>query len=394
MTKQHKLNWKCPLCCSKTAKSDNSNTPVRKDYDEAEYDMYVNKKRPQRCQATSPVGDSLISLEGDTLLENSVQKIDLENCTTPNSQKSVTSNQATLEQISLLIQQNLEQNNKSILQAIQNTIQIEIENALKDLKIDFKQNIDNIKLNQIASGKNITALEQKIESLQNENLKLQKENKKIQEDLNSIKAHIYKISPEKVEGKNESHVVLHGLSSYYKESEDELIDRVSYIFQDVLQLDISRYIEEVAFIGKRGTCRPLKIELRNKRLIKHILLNSAYFRDVGLGVTEYLSEPELKQRRELMKELQKARKNGQHAIIRNNKLIINGRQSSIIGSDHNDEFPETRNSGLFVETETQVNLENPKRTHETRKQTKAKDSNCSDKNDINQSSSKKNNSFR
>lgn len=391
MTKQHKSNWKCPLCSSKMAKTNNSNTPVRNehDYDDEEHVLNVNKNRHQRRQAISPVGgESMISFEGDTLLEDSVQTIDLENNTIPNSPRTVLRNQATLEQINTLIQQNLQQNNTSFLQAIQNTIQKEIENALKHLQIDFKHNIDSIKLNQIATEKNISALEQKIVSLQNENSKLQKENKEIKEDLNSIKAYIYKISPEKIEGKTDTHVVLHGLTSQCEETDDELIDKVSYIFQEVLHIDISRYIEEITFIGKGGTRRPLKIELRNKRLRKHILLNSSYFREVGLSVTEYLTEPELKQRRELIQALQKARKSGQHAIIKNNKLMINGRQSS--ETDHRDELPNMRN----VETHTQMNIEHSKYINAIQKQKNDKDTNDSINNETNHSSSKKNHSFR
>lgn len=80
-----------------------------------------------------------------------------------------------------------------------------------------------------------------------------------------------------------------------------------------MNINITQYIEEIVFIGKRGFSRPIKVELRNKRLRKRILQNSAYFRDVD--VSEYLSESELRDGRELKKKLQ-------NAIIRNNKLII------------------------------------------------------------------------
>lgn len=144
MTKERKNNWKCPLCCSKTAKTNNSNTPVRQIYDD-EVNREVNeiKKRQQRRQAITPVrdDDSLIDIQGDTLIDDSAQKLNLDKNIVVVSRED---NQVTLEQINTIIQQNLQLNNKSFITAIQNTIQKEIENALKDLKTDFKQNIENI----------------------------------------------------------------------------------------------------------------------------------------------------------------------------------------------------------------------------------------------------------
>lgn len=171
-----------------------------------------------------------------------------------------------------------------------------------------------------------------------------------------MKANIHTMTPKKTESNFSNNIVLHGLPFHYSETENELIDRVSYIFQDILNIDISRYIEEISFIGKRGNIRPLNIELRNKRLRKYILQNSTYFREVGLGVSEYQTNTELRQRRELKKALQDARKNGHHAIIKNNKLIINGREQ--FGSYHNDEAPNKQNDGSLDRTEFIENLEN------------------------------------
>lgn len=38
MTVEHKKLWKCPLCCSKTPKENNTNTPVRKNIEEVDDD--------------------------------------------------------------------------------------------------------------------------------------------------------------------------------------------------------------------------------------------------------------------------------------------------------------------------------------------------------------------
>lgn len=160
-------------------------------------------------------------------------------------------------------------------------------------------------------------------------------------------------SPNNIPQNFEKYVVLHGLTPNYRETEDELFDRVSYVFYDILNMNISQYIEEINFIGKKGYKSPLKIELTNKRLRKHILKNAPYFKENGLAVTEYLSESDLRERRELKKALLKARNNGQHAIIRQNRLIINGKVSN---GCHSNRDSTTGNDGSFNGTQENITI--------------------------------------
>lgn len=135
MTNEHKNKWKCPLCLSKMAKMNNTNMPVRQIHDKEEN---VNIESRKRRQAISPVHDedSFNLIEGDTLLDDSNQTPNVVMNTSPilNQNEPV-----TLEQINMIIQQNLQENNKSFLLAIQNTIQKEIERSLIDLKTFLKR---------------------------------------------------------------------------------------------------------------------------------------------------------------------------------------------------------------------------------------------------------------
>lgn len=183
-------------------------------------------------------------------------------------------------------------------------------------------------MKQTSTDKNIAELEEKIKLLQIETKRLQTEHEVIKRELNDTIKNTQKY-PENCNHNNEKYVVLHGLALKYNENDDELFDRVSYIFYDILNINISQYIEDITVIGKKGSRNPLKIELNTRRLRNHILKNASYFRYNGLGVSEYLSASDLKERRELKRSLQEARKNGHHAIIRGNKLIINGRLSDV-----------------------------------------------------------------
>lgn len=125
---------------------------------------------------------------------------------------------------------------------------------------------------------------------------------------------------------------MHGLPENYWETENQVIDRLINIFKDILDNDLTEYIEEITDIGRRSRLRPIKIELISKRMKKNILNNYGYFAGTGLSVTEFLSSSVLREQKELKCALHTARQNGHHAIIRNNVLIINGREVKPTGS--------------------------------------------------------------
>lgn len=112
------------------------------------------------------------------------------------------------------------------------------------------------------------------------------------------------------------------MENYY-ENEQELSERAINIFYDILNIDISGYIEEVSRIGTRISKRPLKIELLSRRMAQFILQNAQYFKNTGLTVSEYLDKQALNERKSIKRALQIARKHGKHAIIRNNELVVN-----------------------------------------------------------------------
>lgn len=110
-------------------------------------------------------------------------------------------------------------------------------------------------------------------------------------------------------------------------TEEETHDRVIYAIQDILNIDLTCYIEDISRIGMKGFRRPIRIELMSKRIAKYILTNACYFKN--LAVSELLDEQSLRERHLLRAALLSARRKGKHAVIHNNKLQINGKEVNI-----------------------------------------------------------------
>lgn len=113
------------------------------------------------------------------------------------------------------------------------------------------------------------------------------------------------------------------------------------------------YVDEISYIGRKGNRRPIKIELTSKRLRKYILENYQYFKNAGFGVSEYLSDKLLQERKELKAALQNARRNGHHAVIKNNKLLINGKESFVGLEKYKSNYTEAESKISTSQTQNQ-----------------------------------------
>jgi hypothetical protein len=108
---------------------------------------------------------------------------------------------------------------------------------------------------------------------------------------------------------------------------------IAYLFQDILNINVSGYLEDIKRLGnKGGRRRPLLVELLSKNRTNYILSNRHVFKNTGIAVSEVLEGEQLKYRKKLIQNLISARKNGYRAFIKNNKLIIEG-QEYIVSND-------------------------------------------------------------
>lgn len=232
----------------------------------------------------------------------------------------------SLEEFKKILDEKFEANKHIIISEMQCVIQREIKEAISKFKTDILQRTNTISSEQATMKKDILQLNNKIKTLETENAKLQGDLKYIQTAINN-----HQNNNSNTQNKPDclgKKIVLHGLEELYGETEDEVHERILYIFRDIMNVNLHGHIEELRRIGRRGNRRPLVIELISKNVTKHLLNNSEYFNYSGLTITEYLDENSMKIRRNLINSLREARREGQHAIIRNNKLIINGKVQS------------------------------------------------------------------
>lgn len=146
--------------------------------------------------------------------------------------------------------------------------------------------------------------------------------------------------------------VLYGLQETYDEDEYNLNYRIINVFKDLFNVDLTGYIEESTRIGKKGNRRPLIVELISKNMTKYILQNVAYLRNTGLYISEYLDENGRNNRKKAQEILRNARKNGRHAIIRNNKIIIDGKDYK---HKSDKDIPETTNYDKYISNNQDFN---------------------------------------
>lgn len=314
MTLEHRKSWKCQTCVCKIPKTDNSDTPVRSARD-PEYTQYpitpiegINitmRKTIMNPSEATPCSDSL-SFIGDT--QQTQESIEI---------FKDTQTQVSMQSLSELIVLRLKENNKSIIEELQTTIQTEIKKAITEITQDFELKISDLTMKNNDRKLEIEKINIKLENLCVENEALKKEIR----DLS-----IHSSQPLHAPEINHKKIVLYGLAEYYREPQNELYNRLIELFRDIANMDLSGYIEDMNRVGRKGSKnRPLIIELLSKSMTKYILNNSQCFKGTGLFVSEFLDATARKERAQLREELLKARKNGLYAVIRNNKLYIDGK---------------------------------------------------------------------
>lgn len=231
----------------------------------------------------------------------------------------------------------------------------EFNNKIKTLKHDFIQTTDfltsqqnELKKQLNDSTSKICDMELQIKNLQtksdmrpNKTITESKTDPQIEKENLYLKNKIEKLNNKINEEKYCKKIILYGLNEYENETEQILMEQIKSIFYDILDIDLNGYMEKIKRLGRRNYKRPVEIELISKRMTEYILLNSNWFKNTGLYVSKYLTMEQQQERQTLLKCLKTARENRQHAVIRDNKLYINGqlhidiRENTNINNENN-----------------------------------------------------------
>lgn len=327
MSLEVRNSWKCQKCVCKIPKTGNTDTPIHS----RKSPKYNTPSSPTTCsnvtmrkKTTNSINDTANSIDlsilGDTLHTEDNINTETENTSFTFDSTSLLNSaqvQLNMQNLSELIILRLKENNKSIIKELQNTIQIEITRAITDLKLELDTKMNTLTSQNEERKQEIENINTKVETLQLENERLKKELRELSAKTNQTPS-----IPE-----NHHHkIVLYGLTENFQEPECALYNKLINLFRDIANVNLSGYIEDMYRVGKKGLRnRPLVIELLSKRMTRYILSCKQYFQGTGLGVSEFLDVKSRKERAQMRDELVKARKNGYHAIIRNNQLYINGK---------------------------------------------------------------------
>jgi hypothetical protein len=314
--KDLKLYWTCQSCDNITRRKRDDNTPVR------------NRHLPPAPQSaphlddTSMSVDDLLSLDEDTHTQTYDKTETINNTTTQNSSTNIASlttndQPLTLDQLSALLDNKLDRYKTIMLAEMKATIQREINTTIHQIKQDITQEISTLSSQHEIQKSELQKTKVKIEQLEKETHQLKTELHQLKYQLGTETNTVKNIEQNKT-------IILHGLNEYESESESDLCSRVDNMFADLMNININGFIEQATRIGKRGYRRPLRIDLLSRRMTNYILQNAHLFKNTGYAISPFLDKKALEERMLLRENMRKARQAGKYAIIKNNKLFING----------------------------------------------------------------------
>lgn len=335
LTPDRKKQWKCPFCHNKS--------PISANELQQQPEMSNITIRTNKNKKTEPLNESTTSINssifGDTLQNTPV---------TSAIEKEETLTLANIQKL-------LQANNKSIISELKNIIQNEIDDVLAELRNEIKQNNETTKNKHVELQEEIQLLNNKIQTLNHQCLSLAAENKTLQSEIKNGNQNQITATTNLDIAKT---FVLHGLVENQWETEEETHDRVIYAIQDILNIDLTCYIEDISRIGMKGFRRPVRIELMSKKIAKYILTNASYFKNTGLAVSEFLDEQSLRERHLLRAALLSARRKGKHAVIHNNKLQINGKEVNIqdLQTSNTPKIKKTQSQPFHIQKHTSKQL--------------------------------------
>lgn len=310
--------WICQDCTNVTRRAIiNDDTPVRSlnknPVPAGDQDMSTDEQSEQ----------SQTSILGDTL-----------NISSPKIHKPPTTHpkpEITINQIEDLLDRKLNNIKSSLLSELISAMTTITSAQITKLKLELQKTTTDLASEQENQKKDTEEINNRIIHLNIENIRLQKEIQNIQKSINDInKIAIHPSEKYTRYDNNDKKIVLYGLEEYRGENSQEVYERVVFAFQNILNIDIQGYVEELKRLGKKGHKRPLQIELLSKNLTRQILQNRKFFKNSGLAVSEVLGDESLKHRKKLVEIMIEARRQGQKATIINNKLIINGKEHDIV----------------------------------------------------------------
>lgn len=188
---------------------------------------------------------------------------------------------------------------------------IKEENSKLNEKIDkFNEEVKNLS-NSLKTE--ITVIKARVNSLEEDNSEL-------------------KIKLETIERKEKQNkLIFYGTAEAQNETETDLINNIEEIIKEKLQLEFRKSdISNCYRIGKNTLKnRPILLATISQLKRNEILRNGRKFKGTNIFVQEDLIKKDLEERKILIKHMQAARSKNKKAVLKGNKLYIEGEQFTV-----------------------------------------------------------------
>lgn len=303
-THMYDISWTCSECANVTRRQRNDNTPARSIHSST---LYADSECEQ-------------SFTGDTQTSNILAKT-----TSQDVNVSDLSKATHLKELSDLLDSKLKLAQHQIITEISSRLEVKITITMQELKQELFKDVKILKLEQTKMSNHLTKIDNDIKKLEEEKLNLEKQIEKLSSKISQNQAPCTN-SPTNDCCDNSRKVVLYGLDELYGENEYVLNNRIIEIFEELYNVDLGGYIDQIFRLGRKGYRRPIVIELTSKIMCKYITQNYKFLKNTGLYISEYYDEEKRKERIKMQELMNSARREGKHAIIRNNRLIIDGKE--------------------------------------------------------------------
>lgn len=299
------ISWTCPECANVTRRQRNDNTPARSIHSST---LYADSECEQ-------------SFTSDTLTGKLLAKTTSQDANVSDLSEVPTH----LKELSDLLDSKLKIAQHQIITEISSRLEVKITIAMQELKQELFKDVKNLKLEQAKMSNHLTKIDNDIKKLEEDKLNLEKQIEKLSSKISQNQAP-YTNSPTNDCSDNSRKVVLYGLDEIYGENEYSLNNTIIEIFAELYNVDLGGYIDQIFRLGRKGYRRPIVIEVTSKIMCKYITQNSTFLKNTGLYISEYYDEEKRKERIKMQELMNSARREGKHAIIRNNRLIIDGKE--------------------------------------------------------------------
>lgn len=175
-----------------------------------------------------------------------------------------------------------------------------------------------------------TRIEEKLDGFQVEILNLKKENQELKQQNKKLLDKLeYQDSRIEILEKQErkKNIVIYGINETTDETDTNVKEKIAEVMKKMeIPIDIKEDIVEVTRLGMPMTnrVRPIRVELKKNNTKEEIMRKTKKLKGSTIYVNEDFPKEIQIQRKALIQHLKEARANGDKAILKYNKLIING----------------------------------------------------------------------